>query len=327
MQKPGCYVPVLTYIALLLLGACEQDLNLDKYKQESIERMLVVNSILNPDSLISVSVTHPYFFSDPHISFSPVPDLNVQMSNNGTVWEALTYNPESGLYCADRKSRSGETWKLRIRGDEQEVLSSDTIPEKVMIESVRASVTGPIHIFWDQDYRFTYRITFQDIPDVENFYFLTIEDDSQNSEYSEMGQVDYTTDPIFQFLAGMINEDIQGWQPDGVFGYPFCDKGIDGEEYSITVNEVLQMPLTWMIEKLPRKIKLYSISKSYFDYMVSVLAMDYNESAFKGNLLALGLMEPGRIYSNITGGAGLMGSYNLSTAHIDLLNLAGGWPN
>ena len=59
--------------------------------------------------------------------------------------------------------------------------------------------------------------------------------------------------------------------------------------------------------------------------MVSVLAMDYDESALKGNLLSLGLMEPNKIYSNIEGGAGLMGSYNLTTKKVDLLQLSGGW--
>lgn len=38
-------------------------------------------------------------------------------------------------------------------------------------------------------------------------------------------------------------------------------------------------------------------------------------------------MEPTKIYSNIEGGAGLMGSYNLSTAEVDLLEQTGGWPS
>ena len=55
--------------------------------------------------------------------------------------------------------------------------------------------------------------------------------------------------------------------------------------------------------------------------------MDYEESALKGNLLSLGLLEPEKIYSNIEGGAGIMGSYNLSTAKIDILKEMGGWPS
>lgn len=147
-----------------------------------------------------------------------------------------------------------------------------------------------------------------------------------NHDFSQMGQVDYTTDYVFLVLAGMINRNMQGWKPDGVFGYPFSDKGIDGQRYTITVSEVLQMPLVGMIKQLPRKVNLYSISKAYFEYMLSILSMDYEESSLKGDLLSLGLMEPTKVYSNINGGTGLMGSYNLSTKKVDLLQLSGGWP-
>lgn len=322
------YIILLTVtLVMLLFSGCEQDLNLNDYKNSDIENMLVVNSILNPDSLIGVSVTHPYFFSDKHITFKPITDLNVQVAGESGEWEKLLYNEDSGLYLSKEQPIEGELYKINVIGSSDAAYSYDVIPHKVAIEKVEATGEGPIHIFWDTDYRFTYKITFQDTPYKENFYFLAIEDDALVDEFSQMGQVDYTTDYVFQVLANTINQDIQGWQPDGVFGYPFSDKGIEGELYTITVNEVLQTPWVGMIKRLPRKIKLYSISKSYFEYMVSVLSMDYDESALKGNLLSLGLMEPTKIYSNIDGGTGLMGSYNLSTVNIDLLQLAGGWPS
>lgn len=312
-------------ILVTMLSGCEQDLDLDKYQNPETDRMYVVNSILNPDSLISVSVTHPFFFSTPHIAFNPVEGLDVKVAGENGDWETLVYDARSKLYLSERKPIAGEVLKLKINGESETVLSCDTVPHKVEIEKVEATGEGPIHIYWDTDYRFTYKITFRDTPGEENFYFLAIEDDALPWEFSSMGQVDYTTDYVFQVLANMINQDVQGWQPDGVFGYPFSDKGIDGELYTITVNEILQTPLVDMIEKLPRSINLYSISKPYFEYMVSVLAMDYDESALKGNLLSLGLMEPNKIYSNIEGGAGLMGSYNLTTKKVDLLQLSGGW--
>ena len=65
------YIILLTaMLVILLFSGCEQDLNLNDYRNSDIENMLVVNSILNPDSLIGVSVTHPYFFSDKHHSNS-----------------------------------------------------------------------------------------------------------------------------------------------------------------------------------------------------------------------------------------------------------------
>ena len=277
--------------------------------------------------MTGVSVTHPYFFSQPHIEFRAVTSLDVRIATGNGDWEQLAYDEISKLYISDRKPKAGEAVRLKIMRGSETVLSCDTIPRKVEIESVEASGRGPMHIFWDNDYLFTYKITFQDPPGEENFYFLTIEEDSANGEFTLMGQIDYTSDYVFQVLANTINQAVQGWQPDGVAGYPFSDNGIDGELYTITVNEIQQTPPVGMIRHLPRKVNLYSISRSYFEYMLSILSLDYEENALKGNLLTLGLMEPTRIYSNIKGGAGLMGSYNLSAARVDLLQLNGGWPS
>lgn len=312
-------------ITVMLVG-CEQDLNLDKYKDPGMADTLVVNSILNPDSVIAVSVTRPYFFSDTHVAFSPVQHLDVEVITNASEAIKLEYNPLSDLYETSMRPRAGEKYEVSVRDAAKIAYSCDTVPRKVDIKNIEVYAEGPIHIFWDRDYRFTYRITFQDNPGSEDYYFLSIEDDAPPYEFTQMGTVDYTTDYVFQVLANTVNQSVQGWKPDGVFGYPFSDKGIEGREYTITVNEVLQSPLVSMIDKLPRRVNLYSISKAYYTYMVSVLSLDYEESAIAGNLLSLGLMEPARIYSNISGGAGLMGSYNLSTMRVDLLSESGGWP-
>ena len=60
--------------------------------------------------------------------------------------------------------------------------------------------------------------------------------------------------------------------------------------------------------------------------MVSVLSMDYDESAFKGNLLSLGLMEPPKFIPTYQVVLGIMEPYCLSTMEIDLLEHTGGWP-
>lgn len=321
------YFPFVISIMMILLTGCEQDLDLDKYKNRDIEQMLVVNSILNPDSVMGVSVTHPYFFSDTHVSFNPVECLEIQIDGDNGRCEWLRYDKKTGLYVSKYKPVAGEILNLRIENSSgRTVYSRDTIPHNVVIDHVELTGEGPIHIYWDNDYRFTYKITFCDPKGDDNYYFLAIEDDAAIGVFSQMGEMDYTSDYVFQELANIINQDIQGWRPDGVFGYPFSDKGIDGEKYTITVTEVLQQPLVSLIENLPRKIKLYSISKSYFNYMVSLLSSDYDKSALKGNFLSLGLLEPVKIYSNIEGGAGLMGSYNLTIMRVDLLEMSGGWP-
>lgn len=317
----------IALILMMLIPACERDFLLDDYRDKHTEDMLVVNAILNPDSLMKVSVTHPFFFSIPHTSYPPVSDLKVMMADGGDDWLPLVFDSVAGVYFSDRRPHSGSPVRLRISGGGQSVSAVDTVPHEVSVESVEISGEGPIHIYWDGDYRFTYRITFQDPPEEENFYFLVVQDDAVSYEFTQMGQVDYSMDYVFNVLAEMINKDVQGWRPDGGFGYPFSDKGIDGQKYTVTVSEVLQYPVVSMIERLPRKVNLYAISRAYFEHMVSILSQDYEQAALQGNLLSLGLIEPTKIYTNIDSGAGILGSYCLSTFKVDLLEQTGGWPS
>lgn len=319
-------------VSALCLGSCEKDLNLDKYNDPEVTNMLVVNSIINPDSVMKVSVTHPYFLATTHTSFPPVEGLDVRMSGSSGEWHPLAFDGETGMYVSQQKPVAGETIGIRICRGEELISCSDEVPRKVEIEDVTVSREGPIHIYWDDDYRFNYKITFTDTPGEENYYFLHIVEDwdalhqDGNVDFSFMGQVDYSYDYVFQVLADMVNSDTQGWGARQVaYGYPFCDKGIDGQRYTLTVSEILQHPWTGRIKSLPRIIRLYSVSKAYFEYMVNVLQMDYDEDALKGNLLSLGLVEPSKVYSNIEGGTGLMGSYNLATWKIDILEQTGGW--
>lgn len=319
---------MVALLLLLILPACERDMNLDGYRNPEIEKMLVVNSILNPDSLIKVSVTHPYFFTTPHLEYKPAEGLDVLISGADGRRETLTFDTKTGLYIAGRCPAPGERIGLEIRSESSSVSSIDTVPLKTEITDIGISGEAPGSSNGDYNYRFTYRISFRDQPGVDNYYFLNIEAGTGNGSFTEISGIDYSEEYVFQVLAAMINQDIQGWKPAGIHGYPFSDKGIEGKSHTITLTEtVYHHPgWDWNADSLPRKISLYSISKSYFDYMLSVISMDYDEDALKGNLLSLGLMEPSRIYSNISGGAGIMGSYNLSTAVIDLLQATGGWP-
>lgn len=281
---------------------------------------------------MKVSVTNPYFLTTTHTRFPPVDGLDVRVSGASGEWHSLDFDRASGLYVSRQKPVAGETVGIRIRRGEELVCCADEVPRKVEIENVAVSQEGPMHIYWDDDYRFNYRITFTDTPGEENYYYLHIVEDREalyqdgNVIFSWLGQIDYSYDYVFQVLADMVNSDMQGWNASQVaYGYPFSDKGIDGQQYTLSVSEIQQHPWTGLIKKLPRIIRLYSVSKAYFEYMVNVLRMDYYEDALRGDLLSLGLVEPDKVYSNIEGGTGLMGSYNLNVWKIDILEQTGGW--
>ncbi len=54
---------------LFLLTSCEQEWDLEGYRDSELENTLVVNAILNPDSLLRVSVSRPFFFLNSTVNF------------------------------------------------------------------------------------------------------------------------------------------------------------------------------------------------------------------------------------------------------------------
>jgi hypothetical protein len=75
-----------------------------------------------------------------------------------------------------------------------------------------------------------------------------------------------------------------------------------------------------------RKFKLYSISKNYYDYLISII---YNDSSLDGlhaGLINLGVTEPVKYFSNISGGLGIFAAYSLDERTVDVLDIVGAFP-
>jgi len=65
-----------------------------------------------------------------------------------------------------------------------------------------------------------------------------------------------------------------------------------------------------------RKILLYSLSKSYYLYLTPLLNRD--ENMLMQNLPNYGLAEPMRVFSNVTGGTGILGAGQTDTVTVNL---------
>lgn len=50
----------------LLTTSCYHEVDLDDFKNNEGKNLLTLNSLICPDSVIAVSATRPYFFSDKH---------------------------------------------------------------------------------------------------------------------------------------------------------------------------------------------------------------------------------------------------------------------
>lgn len=317
---------VISSIVLALLTGCYQDIDLDKYKEQDGEHLLTINSIVNPDSVVAASATRTFFYSDLHEGKDYVTNLQLTLLVNGVEKGLMKYNAANNLYESSYRPKENDIIVLKTEYLGKVVECCDTIPSKVKIESIDIERQGPMHIYFDNDYIVTYKITFNDPMGKDNYYFLKY-DDVLSGKSLSMGERDYTYEYVFQQLANHINAVVPGWEPYSPYGLPFTDYGIEGTTHTLIVKEIVSdyRPLSGWSE-MKRKIRLYSISKSYYLYLMSRLYNRTDDSGLHGGMIDLGVTEPMKYYSNIHGGVGILGGYSLDETEFDVIQIIGRFP-
>jgi hypothetical protein len=324
MKKIGFY-QLASFLVLILMSSCYQDIDLNKYRAQNGGDLLTINSIINPDSTIAVAATKTYFFSDVHNERTFVKDLLIDMYINGERKGSLTFNSDTQFYTRDVKPTEHDEVTLKTQYGDSLVNCTDVIPPKVKIEDVTVSRQGPMSIYTDNDYIFIYNITFTDSVDADNYYFLQY-DTEKLTQGVHMGERVFSNEYVFQQLARQINANIPGWEPYSPDGLPFSDYGINGQTHTLVVKEIVQggngVDLT-RYKKMIRTFKLYSISKNYYDYLLSLIYNDSTADGLHAGMIDIGVTEPIKYFSNINGGLGIFAAYSLDEVTIDVMSITG----
>lgn len=321
------YIP---FILLLLLTSCYDEIDLSKYgRQEGLDK-LTLNAVVNEDSTIKVFASRPFYYTSNHTKPDVVENLSINLIVNGNKMGMMTYNKDTQRYESNVKPKQGDRIQLQTSYNGQLVQVEDSVPEVVKIEKVTASRQGPMHIYEDYDYRVNYHITFTDKAGEANYYFLrydayTPDTLSPNKWNLYMGECNYEREFVFTQLANQVNATIPGWEPYSPYGLPFSDYGIDGKTYTLNVGEIIQNSSEDSgpyADCMFRKFTLYSISKAYYNFLVSQLGTKMS-SGIQGGLIDVGLVEPQRYYSNVEGGLGIMGCYTENSIIINVFTQTG----
>lgn len=312
----------------LTLTGCYQDIDMNKYKGENGENLLVLNSIINPDSTISAVASKTFFYSDPKENREYVTDLDILLYINHEEKGLLKFNRDKNRYESSFKPEENDILELKTHYRNEPVYCQDTVPQKVKIESIKVSKQGPMSIYTTKDYLFTYEITFTDPVREDNFYFLQYDNaDWHMAGNLSFGVRDFTYEYVFQQLARKIGAIIPSWEPYSPDGLPFSDYGIEGNTHTLIVKEIIQgsghmFPLTGY-NKMLRKFSLFSISESFYNYLVSRLYNESYDSDLHGGMIDLGFTEPLKTYSNINGGVGIFAVYALDEIELDVMQITG----
>ncbi|MCK9343569.1 MAG: DUF4249 domain-containing protein [Massilibacteroides sp.] len=314
------------FLLLILCSSCYGELDLDNYKTTP---KAVLNAPILADSTINASISRTWFFSEdnPDVMIKNA-QVNLYLNNIPQGQMSWRNVGNKGMYYSKVIPKGGDIIKIVAQTELGEVWAEDTIPfSKVKIDDIKitkknigstnsSTVTDPsgIHVIEKSSaIEISYQITFQDIPNQANFYFIRIED--YQSSIADIGVLYYDSEPVFihenSGIDGILNKNISS--PGG---RTFTDELFKGKPYTLIIKEKASASDYEYGEKLNRKISLYTLSRTYYNYLTSIQRLQ--EEQLSQNLAELGLAEPSPVFSNVNGGSGILSA---SQRDFQIINL------
>jgi hypothetical protein len=308
-------------LSLFILASCEKEI---AFNGVVTEPMIVVNSFITPDSLISVHVSESRFFLTSGYTFTNLDNATVSLWVNGVLKEDKLKLIESGIYKSTYQPQVGETIKLIVKATGKQDVSCE---EKIGVQPIiTAEVTDSVK-YTPNDTNSTiisrkinYKLNFKDNINEKNYYRLVI---IKKEKYILIDTITNTTKTDirdnyeFDFTDVISGNSASNNPLD--FGSSvsntyniFSDDLINGKDYSLTFSTTDETQQYKTANKnigvMPSGIEevhvyLQNISKGYFLYLKSRQAASSGDSFFS---------EPVQVYNNITDGIGILGSYTSS---------------
>lgn len=304
---------ILVPAILLLQVSCVEEMELPEGFYE--ERM-VVNAVLDPDSLVKINVARSMPPSG-KVEFEFIEDADIRMGlieTEGVL--GFTYAQlgwyENSVVDVD----SGSTYFLEVSSpDLPAITSSVTIPGKPLITDVR--------VYGDS-------ISFQivDNPDESNYYFVRTYawQETNDCFEHEDGTWECVDDTVYRLKEsesdleyieawysrryGWINSltgftfDDEFWSMDPDYqadSYLFSDIRFNGQSTEFHMD--ISYALSWVVGN-PRKIDLfvYSLDENYYRYLLTLAQyLTTDETP---------LTDRAKVHNNIQGGYGVFGVEN-----------------
>jgi hypothetical protein len=315
-----------------LFCSCEKVI---EFEGEALDSKLVMYSILERDSLISVHLSYSYPVFEPEFSYSQLTGAAVSLFRDGSFVESLTYrSPAPSGYEFDPApafSAYGSASEVPVPGSTYRIEASvpgypDVSSEAIVPEAVPVMGLDTVTVV-RADYDWSYlswkvTLRFSDPPDEENYYRLVV---SQvygfytgdrflpySNEFpvvvAEIGDIWVESDdPI---LSPGEDNSIFGSGTPNTFSV-FSDELVSGKQYGLDfyLEPFLYMEYdTAYHDFMMYTIRLQSITKDLYLYLMTRSAQDvFGDDPFS---------EPVIVHSNIDGGLGIFAASASSSRSI-----------
>ena len=294
-------LPLLLIFSALTLSNCTKEIEFDA---QDIAPRIVVNSLFTNDSIWAAHISRSVGVLET-TSYTTIDDANVNIFDaNANLVTTLTHQG-NGLYTSPTgltpQANQSYTIEASASGYES-VNASNSIPSAVPIYQLD-TVTSTNS---DGETILEATITFQDPPNISNYYMLEVyvtgtwinEGEQDTIEIREPLQIscdDINVETVNRFNFG-------GFENTYLY-LMLKDQNFDGENYSLTFSVINYAELKDL--DLFGEIRLVNTSEEYFNYLKSFNM--YQQTI--NNPFA----TPVQVYSNINNGMGIFAGGTLTS--------------
>lgn len=333
----------LTILFALAAFACTEEIDFEK---SLIDKQLVVNAFITPDSLFKVQLYNNVSINQSNIE--PLRNANILLFEEGKEVEKLTpdfyltptynYNNNGELlydttyFYSGKNTRAvvGKSYEIKAsHPDFEDAICNTTIPYPVQIEGIDTS-SNHLSSEYEERIEFKFKLKFTDPADTENYYRLVIKETMGKEGYTVINEADTSyfinissssysyfnsNDPVFTYENSDASSPILGgiWNDYGIFS----DAMIQGENYEVSFSQSTGYYGYWGNKEKPKLLN--KDRGEFYAYTIYLQSITRDAYLYMKSIDAqsyyndIPFVEPVTIYSNVENGLGIFGSYSSSS--------------
>ena len=266
----------IVFITSILLASCTKEVDM---KINFGKSNIVLNSILTPDSIIKVSLTHsiPVNSTD-LISF--VENAEVFLFENSILVDTLKYT-SNGNYISNRKPKTKSIYTTLVKvNSDTTLIATDTVPEQIPIDSLK--------LLRKNNSNYTIRFVATDISNENNYFILKVLQINDTVNYT-------VSIPNCSFFSE-------------ISAYELFDKSILIDDFYFSGKQKAVDFICYAPEAIKIKVELLSISRALYYYYLTATQNFYANQGVDFSRVP--------VFSNVNNKMGILGAYSLANDSI-----------
>lgn len=313
--KTDLSISVVSIVLMMVLFSCTIEVS---FTQKEPEARLVVNGLIEPDSLIRLRISSTVSILEEKAPL--IEDAIVHLSIDGSYVETLQYQGE-GMYASATGAVPGRIYAIEVSAPGYPGASAkDTLPTAVPILEASSELGNTYDEYGDP--HTDVEMVFRDPPGTDFYEFMFLD-----AHYIRKDTNTYTASyqsPVFIADPALKTDSELEYEP---ITFVFSDEMFEGQKYrmvnkfiSMVVSHTNTRPVIPEADLRKSYVVLRHVSHAYYQYRKSWIRHSNNQQTghFADDpLYVLNVGSPKPMYTNIEGGYGIFAAYNTSWYSLD----------